>query len=420
MKKIVGFLFVLFYITSFATQEYPFPFKNPYTATIIGSSILFDKSINTNIPVKEYSIDINSTEKSKYENFKYDYGFKFSLVKQKKKAPLIFMIAGTGSSHNSLRMQYFQSIFYKYGYNVISISSIFNPNFIINASKEQMPGLIYADSKDTYEAMKLAYNKVIDEIEISDIYLVGYSLGGTEAAIIGNFDTEENYFNFKRILMINPAVNIYKSAKKLDDFFNYDDNNKKIIQLYQKLKTILKTSTIPEYTELNEENIFKLFGEKEISDEDKKNIIGLAFRLSSIDIHYTVDILKETNIYSNSKSYYESRFDDFNKINFATFNDYISKILYPHFKKNNETFESLLAKTRLSNIEKYLKNNENIAVFTNEDELILDGEDIKFLKDTFGKRVIVFPYGGHCGNMFFPINITKMINFLEKGELNEI
>lgn len=420
MKKLISILFLLYSIVNFAKQSYPFPFQNPYTATIIGSSIMFDKNIDTNIPIREYKIEINSKEKSKYENFKYDYGFKFSLVKQKKKAPLIFMIAGTGSSHNSLRMKYFQSIFYKYGYNVISISSIFNPNFIINASKEQVPGLIYSDSKDTYEAMKIAYNRVIDEIDVSDIYLAGYSLGGTEAGIIGNLDKNEKYFNFKRILMINPAVDIYKSAKKLDSFFNYDDNNKKIIELYKNIAATLQKETIPEYTKLTEENIFKVFTNKNISDEEKMNIIGLAFRLSSIDLHYTVDILKETNIYSNSKSYYKSKFDDFNQINFATFDDYIFKILYPHFKKKNESFEILLAKTKLSNIEEYLKNNNNIAVFTNRDELILDTEDINFLKNTFKKRCIIYPYGGHCGNMFFPTNIDKMIKFLKEGELNEI
>lgn len=86
--------------------------------------------------------------------FWYNEGFKFSLVSQNKKAPLVFLLAGTGSAHNSIRMEYFQRIFYDAGYHVVSISSPMNSNFVINASTSKMPGMIVEDSEDIYKVMK--------------------------------------------------------------------------------------------------------------------------------------------------------------------------------------------------------------------------------------------------------------------------
>lgn len=58
-------------------------------------------------------------------------------------------------------------------------------------------------------------------MEISDYYLVGYSLGGTEAGILSWIDEREKSFNFKRVFMINPAVDLYKSAQKLDRYMDF-------------------------------------------------------------------------------------------------------------------------------------------------------------------------------------------------------
>ena len=79
--------------------------------------------------------------------------------------------------------------------------------------------------------------------------------------------------------------------------------------------------------------------------------------------------------------------------------------------------KNFLKKANLSYIEDYLKNSSKVMAVTNADELILDSEDLEFLKMTFGKRLIIYPYGGHCGNMFFTPNIKVMLEFLEKGEI---
>ena len=64
----------------------------------------------------------------------------------------------------------------------------------------------------------------------------------------------------------------------------------------------------------------------------------------------------------------------------------------------------------LRSIESYLRNSPMIVLMDNEDDLILAPEDLAFLKDVFGSRAKIYPYGGHLGNMTYAANAAYMIN----------
>lgn len=421
MKKfLLGILLLSMSISAFS--KYNYPFQNPTVATILGSSTLMAEGVSSKIPIQEYRIHL-PWAKPVNEIFWYNEGFKFSLVAQKDKAPLIFLLAGTGSSHNSSRMNIFQRIFYDAGYHVISISSPMNSNFLINASSSQMPGIIFEDSKDIYKVMKETYKKVAKNIEVSDFYLVGYSLGATEAGMVSYIDENEKTFNFKRVFMINPAVNAYTSAIKLDNYLNFPEAERAegVKKLIEKIVTVVSESSLPEYTGISTESIYQIFSQKKLSNEEMKQLIGGAFRLTAIDLNFISDILGNRKVYTTEPiSKFSPMFKTFEKVNFATFNDYINRLAFPYYKEKlgaDTKLEDILKKANLSYIEAYLKKAEKIAVVTNADELILNEKDFEFLKSTFGNRILIYPYGGHCGNMFFSTNINIMLEFLQKGEL---
>lgn len=421
MKKYLVWIFML--ISSvLVLAEYKYPFQNPNVATILGSSTLMLEGVTEKVPTKEYNIKL-PWAKPVPDHFWYNEGFRFSLVSQEKKAPLIFLLAGTGSSHNSIRMEYFQRIFYDAGYHVVSISSPMNSNFIINASTSRMPGLVVDDSEDIYKIMKEIKKKISSNIQIEDYYMVGYSLGATEVGILSWIDEREKEFNFKRVFMINPAVDLYKSALKLDRYMDFPENEraKKVAQMIESIIDTVVSSTLPEYTSIDIETIFKIFSQKKLSDKEMEQLIGGAFRLSSIDLNYIADVLNNRGVYVKEPvSKFTPMFENFKKVNFATFEEYIERLALPYYQDNVKkdlTLEDLLEKARLSYIEEYLKSTPKIMAVTNADELILDSEDIEFLKSTFDDRLIIYPYGGHCGNMFFAPNVKVMLDFLKKGEV---
>ena len=71
--------------------------------------------------------------------FFYDEGLRCSFAYQKKKAPLVFLIAGTGSSDRAPKLVTMMKALYQAGYHVITLPSPTHPNFIISASRSQRP-----------------------------------------------------------------------------------------------------------------------------------------------------------------------------------------------------------------------------------------------------------------------------------------
>lgn len=423
MKKLLSKI-VLFIILSLTAFSYNFPIDDPYSATIIGSATMMTPGVSESIPLKVYEIQIKD-KKDIPDVFWYASKFKFSFSKQKnKKAPLIFVLAGTGSDYNTTRVKFMQRIFHDAGYHTIAISSQMSQQFMISASSNSVPGLLLEDNKDIYKAMKLAYNKIKDQVEVTDFYIMGYSLGGSNAAVLSYIDEKEKVFNFKRVFMVNPPVDLYNSAVKLDKYLD-DYTGGKTEGIEKLLNTTLakvKGGLTSEYANIGADTIYNIVKGDILSDAEKKAYIGLAFRLASTDLNFISDFMTRSHVYTKNPEKvdkYTNMKEYFKAVNFATFEDYVNKIGFPYYKKHNKDYsiEALKREASLKVIEDYLRTSPKIAAVTNADELILNEKDFAFLKDVFKDRLVIYPKGGHCGNMFYKENVDVMLKFLNEGVL---
>ncbi|PHI10065.1 serine/threonine protein kinase [Fusobacterium polymorphum] len=423
MKKLLNKV-VLFLILSLTAFSYNFPIDDPYSATIIGSATMMTEGVSENIPLKVYEIQIKD-KKEIPDVFWYASKFKFSFSKQKnKKAPLIFVLAGTGSDYSAIRVKFMQRIFHDAGYHTIAISSQMSQQFMISASTNAIPGMLIRDNEDIYKAMKLAYNKIKDQVDVTDFYIMGYSLGGANAAVLSYIDEKEKSFNFKRVFMVNPPVELYDSAVKLDKYLD-DYTGGKSAGIERLLNTTLarvKGGLTSEYANIGADTIYEIVKGDILSEAEKKAYIGLAFRLTSTDLNFISDFITKSHIYTKNPEKvdkFTNMKEYFKAVNFATFEDYVNKIGFPYYKKYNKDFtiEDLKREASLRVIEDYLRTSPKIAAVTNADELILNEKDIDYLKDVFKDRLIIYPKGGHCGNMFYKENVDVMVKFINEGVL---
>ena len=423
MKKLLNKI-VLFLILSLTVFSYNFPIDDPYSATIIGSATMMTPGVSENIPLKVYEIQIKD-KKEIPDVFWYASKFKFSFSKQKnKKAPLIFVLAGTGSDYSAIRVKFMQRIFHDAGYHTIAISSQMSQQFMISASTNAIPGMLIRDNEDIYKAMKLAYNKIKDQVDVTDFYIMGYSLGGANAAVLSYIDEKEKSFNFKRVFMVNPPVELYDSAVKLDKYLD-DYTGEKSAGIERLLNTTLarvKGGLTSEYANIGADTIYEIVKGDILSEAEKKAYIGLAFRLTSTDLNFISDFITKSHIYTKNPEKvdkFTNMKEYFKAVNFATFEDYVNKIGFPYYKKYNKDFtiEDLKREASLRVIEDYLRTSPKIAAVTNADELILNEKDIDYLKDIFKDRLIIYPKGGHCGNMFYKENVDVMVKFINEGVL---
>ncbi len=182
LLSLIGLL-ILTPTSGVQSEPYNYPVANPYAATIVGTPKALWADLPQKIRVKTFELTV--FEDREYPDLLwYNEKLRYSLAYQKGRAPLIYIIAGTGAGFRSSKMQILQRAFFQAGFHVISLSSPTHPNFIVSASRTGFPGHIVEDSQDLYRVMQLAWHQVQDRIVVSHLFLTGYSLGASQAAFV--------------------------------------------------------------------------------------------------------------------------------------------------------------------------------------------------------------------------------------------
>ena len=177
---IIGMLLLIPVFVGADDLSYRYPIADSYAATILGTPKGLKPDLPRDVPVKTMVLEMDL---KKPEIFFYDHGLRYTTAFQSKKAPLIFLIAGTGGGSKSPKVLALMENLYHAGFHVIALPSPTFPNFIIDASTSHVPGNLTDDAEDLYRVMEQIWNVSRKQIEVSHFLLAGYSLGGTEAEI---------------------------------------------------------------------------------------------------------------------------------------------------------------------------------------------------------------------------------------------
>ena len=406
-----------------ADDGYGYPIPGSYSATIVGTPDNLKPKVPGTIPVKQLVLDI-FPDRIKPPIFFYDEGLRCTLAYQKQKAPLVFLIAGTGSSNRAPKLVAMMEELYKAGYHVITLPSPTHPNFIVSASLGSVPGDLAEDSRDLYRAMESAWNRVRSVIEVSDFSLAGYSLGGTQAAFVAKLDEERKVFNFRKVLMINPAVSISTSVARIEGLLDaIPGGPKKIGSFFNKmLDKFTEFYNEGNYNGINDEFLYAVYQSKILTQEEAGGLIALSFRINSAGMIFVSDVMTNGGyiVPKNRPLATTDPLDDYFRVGVhLSFFDYFNEFFYPYYQKKRPgiTKEALIESESLKSIEGYLKSSSKFGVMTNENDFILAPGDLEYLRTLFGERTKVYPSGGHLGNLEYRDNMAYMVNFI--GFLNK-
>ncbi len=423
-----GTLATTFANASEGAAGYAYPIDNAYAATIIGTPNGYKAELPeyTDIPAKEYALKEPGKTDSIPDVFWYEKkGLKYTLTAQKHKAPLVFAIAGTGATHLSSKMKLFQRAFYNAGFHVVSINSPTVSNFMLNASETAIPGNLEEDAEDLYKVMKLIIEQH-PELDVSQYDLIGYSLGASHAAFVARLDEQEKAFNFNKVMMINPPLNLYNSVQKLDRMLEdnipggMDNFNTYFRNLINNLTQYHKDN--PDINLLSSDFLYSAYKDKDPGNYSMQALIGVAFRLSSANLIFVTDVANNLG-YVVPKGTELTSTTSLTEYSKATrrlgFVDYVNEVYVPYFnRKTGEDKASLVNDTSLLSIRDYLINTDKIGLMHNENDPILQAGEIDQIKSLFPGRAMVYPTGGHCGNMEYRDNVEYMVNYFKTGSDN--
>ncbi len=402
-------------------ESYGYPLANPFEATITTTppELRPELPADDDIRQSDYSVRLRpDREFELLDNFWPVTKLHYRLARQNGRAPLIFIISGTGANYASGTTEYLKKLFYGAGFHVVQLSSPTSYDFMAAASRSATPGYSPDDADDLYRVMQ-AVRAQHPKLEVSEYLLTGYSLGALHAAFVSQLDETRRAFDFKRVLLLNPPVNLYTSVSNLDKLVQTKvqgiNNSTNFYDLV--LGKLTRYFNDKGYLDINEAMLYDFQQSKEkLSNEQMAMLIGTSFRFSSADIVFTSDLLNRRGLitprdYRITESTSLTPF--FQMALRCDFDCYIAEQLMPMWRARYDggSLNQLIDESSLYALEDYLKGSDKIAVMHNADDLILGPGDIGFLRRTFGDRLTLYPRGGHCGNLNYRVNSDAMLEF---------
>ena len=337
------------------------------------------------------------TEEREIEIVGFRNTFKYNVFKQEKPAKTLYILPGLGECRSSSRILALAELAYSQGYNVVSISSPFNWEFLTSSPKGFLPGFIENDLDkidSVFSGIESDLNGAYGKEHFQGKSLLGMSLGAwytmNKAARKPN--------EFEQFLVINPPVNLIDGLNRVDSLFRAPfekggiENAKKVANVAA-LKALVGLAS-------GEMDFSKL----PFTQEEASYLIGLNFRLTLKDAIFATK-------YDEMVSFYEERKDIYKKLLSISFSDYYKKILTKNLLNKDEV-KSL---SDIRNKESELKNVKGLKFFLTENDFLLDDKQLDWFRENFSDQSYISPTGGHLGNLVQKDVIEKIIKALREG-----
>jgi hypothetical protein len=352
--------------------------------------------------------------------FWFDRKLRVWFSAQDKPAPLAIVIAGTGSDGNTAKLSTLRGALYGAGYHVLTMPSPTFPGFIVAASSTGVAGDLGQDGRDLYAAMQQIVAHLPRKVRITDIDVLGYSLGGANAAIVKSIDAKEGKLKIHRVVMIDPPVSLFSSIGRLDKLFAVsigtgDDAIENLYRrLYAELANLYRAS---DRVQIDEDFLLGAAAAALKTDAEFSAAIALSFRVDLVNVFFAGDLYAGTGVVVDPKhppKVGDSLEETERILRTKPFAEYFTKVFAPYYLKHrlNSTPASLIADNNLQSIGESLRNDPDYYAQTNSNDLILDKQELTWLKDTLGARIAVYDHGGHLGNIGERQQVSDMLDML--------
>ena len=406
--------------TATATVEnYDYPITDRFVATVVGTPLGYEADLPKSIPFKKRRLEV-FPERELPDLIWYGREMIYSEALQKRPAPLIFLIAGTGASHNGAKNVNMARAFYKAGFHVVSLSSPTYPNFVSSASSTGVVGHAQNDAEDLYRVMEMIWKRLDDKIEATSFNLTGYSLGAFNSAFVAKLDEDRKSFNFRRVLLINPPVSLYNSISLLDRMTENIPGGEDNFDVFFDRLVAGFSEVYKEQDDIGGDFLYDAYKAMDLKDEELAALIGVSFRISSGSLVFTSDVMTDFG-YVKPKGLELDRYADLTVYDQVVlrlgFTDYYHDFFYPFYKAEYPEIsrDEFISAVSLREISDYLAGSEKITVMHNQNDIILEPGEIEFFNEVFGERATIYPFGGHCGNMSYRDNVALMVSTFTEG-----
>lgn len=392
--------------------SYPYPYKDPYLATTTIAIM--------NGSEKPATSEIRDLRVKALENRDNVYllegmgSIRYRFYQRKEPAPLIFIIPGLAGSAYTGSARFLAEWIADHGFHVLILPSPLNWNFMLAASSSGVPGHSEEDTRDLYAAMQLVLDDVKTHYhaQIGKIGILGLSDGALYAAYLSKLDAEKKRIGIQTYLLVNPPVDLFEAIRKIDQMADigkkYGANQKTDLEAYAfgvVSEAQVRDSSDPAYY-ADWDKRFK------VTDKQIKYLIGKAMRDAVGDSIYAIDLANDAAILKTPVSW-GNRSRRLDEARSYSLMDYVKTFLIPKMQRAGNKNMSLKTLDNLNSIraiKSTLENNPSVFLMHNRDDILVSEKNVGYLEKILGDRAMIYPRGGHMGNLWFPENKKYIVD----------
>jgi ABC-type transporter lipoprotein component MlaA/pimeloyl-ACP methyl ester carboxylesterase len=361
-------------------------FKDPATLQTLAVALIQTKDPRFIEKGRQMSVKLPSTGRN----------MKYNLWLQRRPAPLAFISPGLGSHRVSNATLSLAEALYNDGFSVATITGIFHPEFMENASTSALPAYPPNDCRDL-----LVFMTEIDRTlekkypgRIGKKALVGFSMGGFQALHLAANEKSAapGLLRFDRYVAINTPVNLHHGDKVIDDFCNSPDAWPAATRQARAGNAIHKATKMIGLPP-------KMLMNPPFDATESRFLVGMSFRLTLRDTIYQSQTRNNMGVLATPLSRW-NREAAYQEIYNYSYRDYYRSFALPYYQKRGIDTADFTREDNLRSYTTSLRSQKNTRVIVNNNDFLLSPGDVTWLRATFGSsKLTVFPNGGHIGNL---------------------
>jgi hypothetical protein len=397
--------------------EYNYPYRDPFLATATTALLSDDRTKARDKSTIVHVLGLPGRNKLPTIEGRGDVSINF--YKHDRPAPLLFILPGVGANPFFGAAPYLASFFYRENFHVVILPSPMSWNFALSASRTGAPGYVPEDARDLYTIMQriLATLKDRYDLRITKIDFMGLSLGALEGAFLSVIDADEKKIGIEKYLLVNPPVDLAYAVKQLDEWTALGNKFGR-----DKSQEIVSTAIaiVDSFSGEKQDNpeIFDRFIKKFaiFSKEELQFLVAQSLQSQLPELIYATQAIYDQKILSAPKNEMRKRLEEAKGL---TLTDYNEKIGLPLWRQQaaepQADLASFIERGSLPYILDRLRDNPKVHIMHTADDFLTNRTSIERLKEALGDRVMVYPYGGHLGNLWYPQNKKDALKILESA-----
>lgn len=327
----------------------------------------------------------------------------YGLWLQPGRAPLFYVVPGFGGHRLSDAALAVAEIAWRTGHSVAVVSNPTNWEFMERAASVPVPGFGPVDARDLHAALTAIDRGLERRFPGRFAYrrLGGLSMGAYYALLLAAGEEEarsEGLLPFDLYVALDPPVSLEHGLGALDRFYNAplafpaEERAQRIDDIFAKVLVLARGTLEP-----NEALPFTRL--------ESEFLIGLSFRL---DLQYLLLASQERQdlgVLRTKRSPW-CMAPAFREASEYSYLEYVYAFLLPFYAAREPDIEvdeagarRLFERADLRSVARGLAANDRVRTFANENDFLLREEDVAWLRETLDERLVLFPAGGHLGNL---------------------